>query len=91
MVAGVPVVLFAQDSRRAAAAFSPVAKDRTLTFDYTEERQAFVDEETGSVWDLAGVAFEGPLEGVQLKALNTRRAFWFSIAIAFPEMAVYIP
>ncbi len=93
-VGGMPVVLLAQDSRRAAAAFSPVVpalNGMALTFDYAEDRQAFVDENTGSVWDLGGMAFEGPLAGVQLKALNTRRAFWFSIAIAFPGMDVYIP
>ncbi|MCH7713424.1 MAG: DUF3179 domain-containing protein, partial [Chloroflexi bacterium] len=90
-VDGVPVVLLVQDSRRAVAVYSPVVEDMTLTFDYAEDRQAFVDEETGSLWDLGGMAFEGPLAGVRLKALNTRRAFWFSIAIAFPGMDVYIP
>ena len=84
-------MVFAQDSRRAAAAFSPVAGDMTLTFDYAEDRRTFVDQETGSVWDMGGMAFEGPLAGVRLKALNTRRAFWFSIAIAFPGMDVYMP
>ena len=90
-VAGVPVVVLAQDSRRAAAVFSPVVGDMTLNFDYAEGRRAFVDEETGSVWDMGGMAVEGPLVGRRLKAMNTRRAFWFSIAIAFPGMDVYTP
>ena len=93
-VAGTPVVVLAQDSRRAAAAFSPVTPGPdgfALLFDYSEDRQAFVDRETGSAWDLGGMATEGPLAGVQLKPLNTRRAFWFSIAIAFPGIDVYIP
>ena len=90
-VAGVPVVVVVQENRRAVAVYSPVVDDITLVFDYLEGRRAFVDRPTGSVWDMGGVAFEGPLTGVRLKPLNTRRAFWFSIAIAFPGMDVYIP
>ena len=90
-VAGAPVVLFVQDSRRAAGAFSPVVDGAALTFDFVEDRNAFVDRETGTTWDLGGGALDGPLAGAQLEALNTRRAFWFSIAIAFPEMDVCIP
>ena len=90
-VAGVPVVVLVQESRRAVAVYSPVVDDITLVFDYLEDRRAFVDRPTGSVWDMGGVAFEEPLTGVRLKPLNTRRAFWFSIAIAFPGMDVYIP
>ena len=90
-VAGIPVVLFAQDSRRASGAFSPVVDGVALTFDFVEDRHTFVDRETGTTWDLGGKAVDGPLAGARLEALNTRRAFWFSIAIAFPEMDVYLP
>ena len=85
------VVVFALSDSRAAAAFSPVVDGQALTFDYQGDVQSFVDRETGSVWDSAGRATRGPLAGAQLDWLNTRRAFWFSIAIALPGVQVYQP
>ena len=85
------VVVFALSDSRAAAAFSPVVDGQALTFDYQGDIQKFVDRETGSVWDSAGRATSGPLAGAQLEWLNTRRAFWFSIAIALPGVQVYQP
>ena len=85
------VVVFALSDSRAAAAFSPVVDGQALTFDYQGDIQKFVDWETGSVWDSAGRATSGPLAGAQLEWLNTRRAFWFSIAIALPGVQVYQP
>ena len=86
-----PVVVFALDGSRAAAAFSPVVDGQVLTFEYQGEVQSFVDRETGSAWNAAGQATSGPLAGAQLDWLNTRRAFWFSIAIALPGVQVYQP
>ena len=86
-----PVVLFARTENRAAAAFSRDTGDRILTFDYREADQSFVDRETGSVWDTAGRAISGPLTGSRLKQMDTRRSFWFSIAIAFPDIELYLP
>ena len=90
-VGGRPVVVFARAENRAVGAFSPVVDGRTLTFYYRDQDQTFVDRETGSVWDAAGRSAAGPLEGTQMERLNTRRAFWFSIAIAFPDVDVYQP
>ncbi|MDP7083297.1 MAG: DUF3179 domain-containing protein [Dehalococcoidia bacterium] len=90
-VGGRPVVVFALAESRAVGAFSPEVEGRALTFDYRDRDQTFVDRETGSVWDAAGRAGAGPLAGAQLERLNTRRAFWFSIAIAFPDIDVYLP
>jgi len=90
-VGGRPVVVFALAESRAVGAFSPEVEGRALTFDYRDRDQTFVDRETGSVWDAAGRAGAGPLAGAHLERLNTRRAFWFSIAIAFPDIDVYLP
>ena len=90
-VGGQPVVVFALSDSRAAAAFPPVVDGRVLTFDYQGDIQSFVDRETGSAWDAAGRATRGPLAGTELEWLNTRRAFWFSIAIALPGVEVYQP
>lgn len=72
-------------------AFSRVVDDKILTFDYRQDRQVFADRETSSEWDAAGRATGGPMSGVELTRLNTRRSFWFSIAIALPGVDVYTP
>lgn len=40
----------------------------------------FVDQQTGSIWNWAGVAEEGPLQGTQLVALPHYDTFWFAWA-----------
>ena len=90
-VGGEPVVVFARSANRAAVAFSRDTGDRVLTFDYLEAEQGFVDRETGSVWDTAGRATSGRLAGSRLEQMDTRRSFWFSIAIAFPDVDLYLP
>ena len=52
---------------------------------------AITDAETGTIWSLFGEAIEGELAGASLKALPTRRAFWFSIAITVPGIEIWSP
>ena len=86
-----PVAVFIRAGGGAVGAFSRVVDGKTLTFEYRQDRQVFVDRETSSIWDAAGRATGGPMPGAQLKRVNTRRAFWFSIAIALPGVDVYTP
>ena len=88
---GRPVVLLTRKDNRGVGAFSSSREERDLIFEYRESDQAFVDRDTGSVWDVGGRAISGPLKGAQLDVLNTRRAFWFSIAIAFPGIDLFLP
>ena len=90
-VGGRPVVVFISDFNRLAVAFSRAVEGRTLTFDYSVVDQRFIDRETSSVWDGGGRAIDGPLAGSRLEQMNTRRAFWFSVAIALPNVEVYQP
>lgn len=90
-VGGTPVAVFARSDDRASAVFSRELDGRTLTFEFQENGQQFVDLETGSVWDALGRATSGQLAGAELEQLNTRRSFWFSVAIAFPDVEVYLP
>ena len=39
---------------------------------------AFVDEETGSTWSIAGIATGGPLEGSRLERVDHLDTFWFA-------------
>ncbi len=75
---------------QAVGAFSPV-DNQTLTFEYRSDDGSFLDQETGCLWDAAGRAVGGPLAGSQLERLTTRRASWFSIVIAFPNVTLYNP
>jgi hypothetical protein len=95
-VGGLPVVVFTTSGGRSVGAFSRVpapnaAEGQTLTFDYREEDTAFVDRETGSIWDFAGRAQDGPLSGSRLDRVSTRRSLWFAVAISFPGVDIYNP
>ena len=90
-VGGLPVVVFNSVKGQSVGAFFRDVDGQVLTFEYREESEAFIDRETGSVWDLAGRAVEGPLAGAELERASTRRGFWFSIAITFPNVELYTP
>ncbi|MDP7105413.1 MAG: DUF3179 domain-containing (seleno)protein, partial [SAR202 cluster bacterium] len=44
------------------------------------EGDRFVDEETGSTWNILGQAVDGPLKGQQLTPIVHTNVFWFAIA-----------
>ncbi|MEE9286232.1 MAG: DUF3179 domain-containing protein [Dehalococcoidia bacterium] len=82
-----PVVVVVPTGGLSGRAFSRRHDGETLTF---ELRDGDVrDRETGSRWDFAGRAVEGPLAGQELEPLPTRRAFWFSLSLALPGIPLY--
>ena len=86
-LAGVPVVVFSSAEGPTGAAYSPLVDGQALTFVWDED--GFIDEETGSIWSLGGVATAGELAGTQLEALPMRSTFWFSLAATFPGIELY--
>lgn len=56
--------------------FNATLDGNLLTF--STEGDVFVDNETESVWTLAGLATSGPLEGSQLSAIHHLDTFWFA-------------
>ncbi|NQW22869.1 MAG: DUF3179 domain-containing protein [SAR202 cluster bacterium] len=90
-VGGLPVVVFTTAGGLSVGAFSRDTNGQTLTFSYEKDDQNFVDEETGSTWDMAGRAQSGPLLGSRLDRMSTRRSFWFAVAISFPGIEIYNP
>ena len=46
------------------------------------------DVETGSSWNLVGMAIDGELEGTQLEAVIHANHFWFSWAVFKPETQI---
>lgn len=84
-----PVAILTIRQGVGAGAYLAEIDGRRLTFDAVNN--AVVDRETGSTWDAAGRAIDGPLEGAALQLLPSRRAFWFSIALALPGIELYQP
>ncbi|MGH2660831.1 MAG: DUF3179 domain-containing (seleno)protein, partial [Actinomycetota bacterium] len=68
-------------------AYDPLLGDRLLHF--TAGPRGFVDDETGSRWDLFGRAVGGPLRRSRLRALPAVDHFWFSWAAFFPDTEIY--
>jgi hypothetical protein len=56
--------------------FLPDAAGQALTF--AAEGSGFVDDETGSTWNVFGKAIGGPLEGTELEPVPHLDTFWFA-------------
>lgn len=89
-VGGEAVVVFTEAGGLSVAAFSRTLDGQTLSFDFQGDGR-FTDRETGSTWDFAGRAEDGPLAGSRLDRVSTRRSFWFAVAISFPGVELYTP
>ncbi len=83
------VVVFSQEDGGGGAAFIPRVDGRELTFELKSGR--IQDQETDSIWNLAGRAIDGELVGSQLEPLPARTTYWFSIVANFPDIEVYRP
>ena len=85
-----PVAVFSRPNGSVATVFSPLLEPdgRQLEFEFAND--TFTDIQTGSTWNLAGVATSGQLEGTRLTPLPSRRAFWFTISISNPDIEVYV-
>ena len=69
--------------------FDPRLDGETLRFRYEDGR--FVDEGTGSRWDVTGRATAGPLEGEQLQPIPHGNYFSFAWFAFQPETGLYQP
>jgi hypothetical protein len=66
-----------------------MVNEQILTFIATDG--IINDKETGSTWNVLGVATGGPLDGTQLTSLVAINHFWFSWAAFKPETRIYKP
>lgn len=62
--------------------FDPIVDGTMLTFE--ADGDGFRDEQTGSLWSVAGEALEGELAGSRLNRLNHLDTFWFAWATYQP-------
>ncbi len=64
--------------------FSATFDEEVLTFEALGDG-LFLDQETGSTWDIFGKALKGPLAGSSLLKLPHHDTFWFAWAAFVPE------
>jgi hypothetical protein len=67
--------------------YSRQVGDQTLTFKAAEG--LFEDIETGSLWNIFGLAVDGPLAGSRLEPLVSAEHFWFAWAAFEPDTLIW--
>jgi Protein of unknown function (DUF3179) len=80
---------YIRDSKEAGSTgvFDPLVNGRRLTFRY--EQGEFVDEATGSHWNILGQAVSGPLRGQRLKRIAHGDYFAFAWIAYKPQTEIY--
>ena len=80
---------FAQrfDDVGATGVFDPNLDGQLLIF--SKDGDNFVDDQTGSVWNVLGQAVEGPLAGEKLESIVHGDHFWFSWAAFKPDTIIF--
>ncbi len=73
-----------------AVAYLASVDGEALTFEATGG-DTWVDDQTGSTWDLFGAAVEGPLAGTRLDLALHRNEFFFAWSAFFPDGEVREP
>ena len=71
----------------ATGVFEASLDGRELTF--SPQGENFVDNETGSVWNILGQATEGPLAGEALTPVVHGNHFWFAWGAFKPDTLIY--
>jgi len=94
-VAGRDVLVVFDRPAQLALAFDRDIGARRLTFEIVGNDDAFPfmlrDEETGTLWDLGGLALSGPLSGTRLRQVATYSAMWFAWAAFNRGTDLYLP
>lgn len=69
----------------ATGVFDPRADGKHLTFEPARRGGLFVDDQTGSSWNILGEAVGGPLRGKRLTQVRHVDTFWFAWAAFKPS------
>ncbi len=70
-----------------AAVFRPEVGSLSLTF--VAQGDAFLDQETGSLWNIFGEAVSGELKGERLEPIVSGNHFWFAWAAFKPKTRIW--
>lgn len=74
---------------RMVRAYSPIVNRQTLDFQYVASTNKILDKQTGSEWNIDGLALNGQLKGKQLIRLPFDEGFWFSWGAFHPQTRIY--
>lgn len=72
-----------------SGAFKTTVDEKTLTFKYDENTGLFVDNETGSSWNILGNSVLGELKGETLEPVVHLDPFWFAWAAYRPDTTIF--
>ncbi len=72
-----------------AVAYSRSLDSQILDYEYRDGK--ILDMQTGSEWNVLGIAVTGELKGKQLTSIVSINHFWFSWAAFKPETRIYQP
>ena len=100
-IAGIPLVIFWKTGQASALEKTDIAAGRDVgtvgvfssmldgqTLAFRTAGDGFVDEETGTTWNVLGDAVDGSLAGSALEPITFVRTFWFSWAAFRPDTAL---
>lgn len=85
-----PFVVLWDAEMDGAMAYRPAANGQPLTLRVSGDR--FEDAETGSTWNMAGEATDGPLSGGALEPVREAYvAYWFAWPLFHPDIEIWSP
>ncbi len=87
---GENILLYANSAQGIIVAFDRKLSDGSL-LSFTPSNLAFPAvfmSSDNTVWNVFGEAISGPLQGEQLKSVNSQMGYWFSFATFFPKVTL---
>ena len=88
----VDLVVLWDEATQLAIPYARYADNRQLTFDIDDDSGFpfnMRDRETGSLWNIKGIAIEGELAGHRLTQIPAHNSFWFAWVTFFEETEVW--
>ena len=82
----VPVAIFVESGTYFGIAYQAVVDGQVLNF---SSDGTVISDESGSTWDLNGLAVSGPLAGTQLEFVTSFVTEWYGWAAYHPETTIY--
>ena len=86
-LAELPIVVFHNKANSFGIAYARVLDGQTLTFAATGG--LIVDDQSGSTWNLEGVAVDGPLAGRSLEFVTSFITEWYGWSAFHPDTEIY--
>lgn len=82
----VPVAIFVESGSHFGIAYQATVNGQALSF---SSDGTAISDETGSTWDLNGLADSGPLAGTQLEYVTSFVTEWYGWAAYHPNSTIY--